>query len=500
MAATSGFLLVLAFPKANFVPLSLIALVPLLVVTLREPSGLRRFLWGTLGGCVFFAGTCYWVYTVMRQYGGLGVPAAAGVFFLLFFALALYWGLFAWLAGYFWPISWGPLLLPLLWVVLEFARAHLLTGFPWLLLGYALTDFFPIARVARWTGVYGISCLLVAINVAWVWLFLRRNRRAALHLAVLLSACGFLWLAAPQENYSTPHKAYLVQTRIPQEVAFEDWDLNTQSALLERLERLTVEAAGRQDAPALVIWPEMPAPFYFWDDAFTRPFMENLARRTNSYFLSGIVAFVPGSRLQQPLNSNVLLDPGGRFLAQYDKIHLVPFGEYVPLKQWLGFAGTITAEAGDFVPGSRFVVSELLGGRMSTLICYEAIFPELSRRFVQEGAGLLVNISNDGWFGNSGARQQHLLMARMRAIETARFLLRATNTGITAVIRPDGKIAAALAPDQPAVLEARWGFETRQTFYGRYGDWFPLGACLAVFVAGAVAAHRAHRKSARAKR
>jgi apolipoprotein N-acyltransferase len=173
-----------------------------------------------------------------------------------------------------------------------------------------------------------------------------------------------------------------------------------------------------------------------------------------------------------------LLDPSGRLLSQYDKIHLVPFGEYIPWKQWLGFAETLTAEAGDFVAGTRFVVAELPGGRLSSIICYEAIFPELSRRFVEEGAEVLVNISNDGWFGSSGARYQHLLMARMRAIENARFLLRATNTGITVVIRPDGQIASEIPPDQPGVLEARWGFESRQTFYTRYGDWFAYASCL----------------------
>ncbi|MBI4463900.1 MAG: apolipoprotein N-acyltransferase [Acidobacteria bacterium] len=500
LAVASGLLWVLAFPKAHGSALSAFALVPLLVVTLREPSGLRRFLWGTLSGCVFFAGACYWIYSVLHGYGGLGVPAAAGVFLLFFLVLALYWGVFAWLAGYFWAFSWGPLLLPLLWVALEWARAHLFSGFPWLLFGYALTDFFPLTHLARWTGVYGLSYLLAALNVAWVWLWVRRSRLATVHLAVLLVGCGLLWLTAPQENYSTPYKAYLVQTHIPQDVAFERWNLETQAALLGRLERLTLEAVGRQDPPALVIWPEMPAPFYFWEDSFTQSYAESIARRTNSYFLMGIVAFVPGSEGTKPLNSEVLLAPNGQFLSQYDKIHLVPFGEYVPLKRWLGFAGKLTAEAGDFVPGNRFVVNDLPGGRMSGLICYEAVFPDLVRRFVAEGAELLVNISNDGWFGSSAARQQHLLMARMRAIETARFLLRATNTGITAIVRPDGKIAAAIAPDQPGVLEGRWGFQTRQTFYTRQGDWFPAGACLALAAAGILAFRQKGAREPGAKR
>ncbi len=478
LAIGSGILQVLAFPKFSLFPLSAIALAPLVLLTAREPKASRRFLWGVLAGGIFFAGTCYWVYVVQREYGGLGILAAGGVFALLFLYLSLYWGVFSWLAGYCWRPPWGPLALPFLWVALEYARAHLLTGFPWLLTGYALTDSFSLARISRGTGVYGLSFLLVSVNVALVWVVIRRSRVALAYAASLLAAVLLLVGTAPSEDYAEDHKAFLVQTNIPQEIAWEPWDPATQSPLLERLERLTIEAVGRQETPALVVWPETPASFYFFDDQFTRPYAESLARKTNSYFLMGIVAFEPGSGRTKPLNSEVLLDPAGRFLSQYDKIHLVPFGEYVPLKRWLGFAGTLTAESGDFVAGNQLVVSDFLNGRGSGLICYEAIFPNLVRQFVDRGAELLVNISNDGWFRSSGARYQHLLMARMRAIENARYFLRATNTGITAVIRPDGRIAAELPPDRPGVLEGRWGFVKRRTLYSRYGDWFAQLACI----------------------
>lgn len=490
LAIASGLLQVLTFPKFNLFPLSVVALAPLVLLTEREPKAAGRFLWGTLAGCVFFAGTCYWVYVVLREYGGLGVLAAGGVFALLFLCLSLYWGLFSWLAGYCWRLPWGPLALPFLWVALEYARAHLLTGFPWLLTGYALTDSFRLARISRWTGVYGLSFLVVSVNAALVWVVFRRSRAALAFLASVLAATLLVALTAPSESYSEDHKAFLVQTNIPQEIAWEAWDPATQAPLLERLENLTVQAVGRQETPALVLWPETPASFYFFDDSFTGPYAEALARKTNSYFLMGIVAFEPGSERTKPLNSEVLLDPAGLLVSQYDKIHLVPFGEYVPLEQWLGFAGTLTAESGDFVPGNRLIVSRLLDGRGSGLICYEAIFPNLVRQFVAGGAELLVNISNDGWFHSSAARYQHLLMARMRAIENARYFLRATNTGVTAVIRPDGRIAAQLPPDRPAVLEARWGFVERQTFYSRYGDWFAQLACL-IAAAALLAAGRA---------
>ncbi|OFW08297.1 MAG: apolipoprotein N-acyltransferase [Acidobacteria bacterium RIFCSPLOWO2_12_FULL_59_11] len=498
LTASSGLLLVLAFPKFNLFPLSLVALAPLLVVAVREPSPFRRFLWGFLAGCVFFAGTCYWIYGVMHRYGGLGIAASAGVFILFVFVLALYWGFFSWLAGTLWRTSWGPIAVPFLWVALELARAHLFSGFPWLLLGYALTDYATLARMARWTGVYGLSYLLVSLNVAWAWLWLREKRKAAVsYLLIHLAFLAGLGLTASRESYPDDQKAFLVQTNIPQEVSWERWDLPTQSPLLARLEDLTLQAVGQQAQPALVIFPEMPAPFYFWDDTFTRPYAEGIAQKTNSYFLTGIIAFVPGSNHTQPLNSELLLDPTGRPVSQYDKMHLVPFGEYVPLKNWLWFADNLTAEVGDFVPGDRVVVSTLPSGRLSGLICYEAIFPNLVRQFARDGAEVLVNISNDGWYGSTSARDQHLLMARMRAIENARYLLRATNTGITAVIRPDGRIASQLPPDQPAVLEAKWAFQSRLTFYARYGDWFPILSSVLTLLALA-AAWRSQRQKASA--
>jgi len=535
LAVLSGLLLVFSFPKFDLYPLSAVALAPLIFVTGREVKPGRRFLWGGLAGFVFFAGTSTWIYTVMRDFGGLGVAAAGGVLGLLCFILSLYWGCFAWLAGYLWQSrrqsqrgpgrkGWGPVAIPFLWVALELARAHLFTGYPWLLLGYALTDYPGIARVASWTGVYGLSFLLISLNLAWAWLFLERPtehpatrtlpKASVSYAAVLLAATLLLHFTARDETYAEDQTAFLVQTNIPQEVAFTPWTPEAQRPLFDRLELLTLDAVRRQDPPALVVWPEMPASFYFYDDGFTRPFMEGIARQTNSFFLTGVVAFVPGSNRTQPLNSNVLLAPSGEVLAQYDKIHLVPFGEYIPWSQWLGFAESLTAESGDFVSGSRYVVTEILGGpppagappaaaanavsgpqallsqgvggqggRMSSIICYEAIFPELSRRFVQEGAEVLVNISNDGWFGNSAARFQHLLMARMRAIENARYLLRTTNTGITVVVRPDGQIASEIPPDRPGVLEGRWSFQNRRTVYTRYGDWFAYGASLAAVLA-----------------
>jgi apolipoprotein N-acyltransferase len=476
-AATSGLLLVLSFPKFNLLPLAAVALLPLLLTTAKEDYAGRRFLGGFLAGVVFFAGTCYWIYDVQRDYGNLNPAAAGGVFALFCGVLALYLAVFSWLAGYLWRLSWGPAAIPLLWVALEYLRTHLLTGFPWLLLGYALTDNFPLARLAQWTGVYGLSYLLVALTVGCIWLLIRPGALATAHLLAVVGLFCWLSVTSPDPQFAEDQRAYLVQTNIPQAAAFDRWDAETQAPLLRRLRELTTRSASGSGRPALVIWPEVPVPFYYGNDSFTKPYAEQIASQTQSHFLMGIVSFKESSASRSPTNSAVLLEPSGKLVSQYDKMHLVPFGEYVPLRRWLTLVEKVTAEVGDFAAGDRLVVNPLPGGKMSTLICYEAIFPDLARRFVAQGAEVVVNISNDGWYGSSAARYQHLLMARMRAIENHRFVLRATNTGITAVIRPDGQLAGQLPPDRAAVLQAAWGFESSQTFYTRHGDWFAWLAC-----------------------
>ncbi|HWP85030.1 MAG TPA: apolipoprotein N-acyltransferase, partial [Terriglobia bacterium] len=397
--------------------------------------------------------------------------------------LALYFAVFGWLAGYLWGLSWGPGVIALLWVGLEYARTHLLTGFPWLLLGYALTDYYPVARLAQWTGVYGLSYLLVALSAGSLWMILRPGWLATLHLVAVAGMFLGLSLAAGPAPVAEDQQAYLVQTNIPQTAAFEPWEEQTQRPLLQRLRDLTLNSLSEAPAPALLIWPEVPVPFYYGVDSFTRPYAEAIARQSRSYFLMGIVGFAGPGTGAPPTNSAVLLAPSGDLVSRYDKIHLVPFGEYVPLRRWLTIVEKVTAQVGDFVPGARRVVNALPGGTMSVLICYEAIFPDLARRFVRDGAQALVNISNDGWYGSSAARYQHLLMARMRAIENRRYVLRATNTGITAVIRPDGQIGRQLEPDRAAVLPARWGYEKSQTVYTRYGDWFAWLAGTAALLA-----------------
>jgi apolipoprotein N-acyltransferase len=241
------------------------------------------------------------------------------------------------------------------------------------------------------------------------------------------------------------------------------------------LEQRTISMARRSiSQPAgLILWPEVPAPFYYYTDPEFAEAARTVARTAGAYFLFGTVAYAkPGS----PLNSAVMLDPAGNHIDRYDKIKLVPFGEFVP--PFFGWINKITNEAGDFVPGSRRVVFPAGDHRLAAIICYEAAFPSLVREFTSAGAELIVNLSNDGYFGTSAAREQHLGLVRMRAIENRRWIIRATNDGISAVVDPGGRIVERLEQYRETSAVVHYGFVKETTFYARYGDWFAW-SCLA---------------------
>jgi apolipoprotein N-acyltransferase len=239
--------------------------------------------------------------------------------------------------------------------------------------------------------------------------------------------------------------------------------------------------ADPRHPPSLIVWPEVPAPFYYFDDEVLRGYVNGLARGARAHVLLGIVAHAPAGG---PLNSAVLVSPDGIAVSRYDKVNLVPFGEFVP---WpFGFANKISTEVGDFVAGKRVVVSPVGSHKLGTFICYESVFPGFVRQFAAGGAELLVNISNDGWFGKRSARAQHLSMVRMRAAENRRWLLRATNDGITATIDPAGRLRGTLPEFAEATSYTGFTYIAEKTVYTRFGDWFPL-LCAMVAVAGLVA-------------
>ncbi len=464
LALLSAVLLILTFPKFNLVFLAPIALTPLLLAMVREASGWRRFFIGWTSGVVYWFGVCYWIQFVLSFHGGMGDAAGWALFLVFCFAKAIHMGVFAWLAGILMRRWWAIPAIAALWVAIEVTHGPM--GFAWLALGNAGIDMGYPLRLAPFTGVYGISFLFVMMSAGLALAVLRRPRVELLWLVALPLLAFLPDLPAADRGAST---AILSQPNLSETVEYN-------AATLDQTERdqvaLSLRSAILEAAkpPSIIVWPEVPAPFYYYEDQQFRTYIDTLARASHAYVLLGIVAHTPEGT---PLNSAVLVSPGGFAVSRYDKVNLVPFGEFVP---WpFGFlAKKISTEVGDFAAGRRVVVSPMNEHHIGTFICYESVFPNFVRQFANGGAEVLFNISNDGWFGHSAARQQHLSIVRMRAAENRRWILRSTNDGITATIDAAGRLRGSLPLYTQATSYTGFHFESKKTFYTRFGDWFPL--------------------------
>jgi apolipoprotein N-acyltransferase len=494
LAIISGGLQVVIFPIPNWTFLCWIALAPLLVALLRIGPAkslvvLRRgFLLGWIAGIIFYAGSCYWVYHVMAYYGGLDTAVALGVLILFCLYVGLVYGLFGSLFALL-ASRWGArslLAVPFLWVTTELFRARVI-GFPWDLLGTVLVDNIPLSRIASVTGVYGLSFEVALINCALVAILFGRRQRRVLTLAAAILLIGMIeagsYFEPPQS--AGGGTARLVQPNISLD---QQWTPESYQQTLKDLAYISIPHAGEgmpgDPLPDLIIWPESPAPF-FTNDPLLRQTLSGIATDAHAYVLAGTIGLVRGVDTSEIYNSAELVAPSGDWLARYDKIHLVPFGEYVPFKDLFSFAKKLTREVGNFVPGAERLVLPVHSYKVGAFICYESIFPDEIREFANHGATLLVNISNDGWFGVTGAPAQHLRMARMRAIENNRWVLRSTNTGITASIDPFGRVVQQARRNVRVALDMPYGVVTGTTFYTRHGDWFAWScvfACAIIFV------------------
>ena len=480
LAAASGVLLVLAFPPLDASWLAPLSLAPLLVALDREPRPGKRFLLGYIAGVIFWAGACYWIHYPLAVHGSLAPAAAWAAVALLALIKGLHTGLFGLLAGALLSNRWAVLAIPALWVAIE--RTHGPLGFAWLALGNAGIEMELPARAAPYAGVYGVSFVFALMGTTLALVIRRRPPGRLAPAGVLVVLYLLPKLPAPQPGQET---AVLVQPAIPENA---DW---TDSWILRQHERLVLlsEHAARGSGPVnLIVWPEVPAPVYYDSDPRFRGLVNDLARRTGAWLL---INAVPHNAAGAPLNSALLISPEGRPAGRYDKMRLVPFGEYVPRP--FGFLRKVSDEAGDFAAGERLVVLAAGEHRIGAFVCYEAVFPELVRRFVAEGAQVLVNISNDGWYGRTAAREQHLKIARMRAVETRRWLLRATNDGITAAIDPAGRIRRQLPPFTQAAMGVAYSWVDERTLYVRWGDWFVLLCALGAagaLIAGQIPRYR----------
>jgi apolipoprotein N-acyltransferase len=488
----TGVLLIVCFPRPDWNLLVWVACFPLLVALVSERLLLHGFILAYVSGAIFLAGSCYWFVYVMERHGGLGPVLAVGVLVLFVLVFSAFFGAFG--LGITWAArssrGYALVLSPFLWVSMEVARTYLITGFPWNLLGYAV-QAVGLQRLAAFTAVYGLSFLAVTTSGLLAWLVLEpRQRRARIVPAgwfVLLIAAN--WVFTPRAMPPGSAQAFLMQPDAPLDAAaLEQWAPWRNAEPLERLVNMSIisreREGGQSAAPPLIIWSENPAPFYYERDPIFTAAMQKMARQTQATVVVGAVTFLPQDA-GRPRNSAIVLDPQGHELLQYDKIHLVPFGEYVPDWAFPGKIGKITMEVGDFVPGTNYSVAAAPQGAIGIFICYEAIFPQLVRRIAAQGAAVLVTISDDTWFGDSSAAYQHLEMARFRAIENGKYLLRATNDGITAAIDPYGRVLARLPMHHSLVLSEHFSYLTGQTFYTAHGDVFAW-AC--VIVAGLVVA------------
>jgi apolipoprotein N-acyltransferase len=475
LALLSAALLIFTFPKFSFVWLAPIALAPLLIALAREPRWPRRFLLGWTAGVVYWFGVCYWIQFVLSFHGGLGNVAGWAVFLLFCVAKAIHLGAFSAFAGPLMQRWWAVPAVAALWVAVEATHGSL--GFAWLALGNAGIDMGIPLRLAPFTGVYGISFVFAMMSAALAIAILRRPRRELLWLAPIL-LLPLLPEMPPAERGRAA--ALLLQPNISET---EQWTEESLSKEKQRLVMLSLQGAlAESQPPSIIVWPEVPAPFYYAEDPIFRGYLNNLARTARAYVLAGIVAHTPGGA---PLNSAVLISPEGALLSRYDKVNLVPFGEFVP---WpFGFANKISTEVGDFAAGAHVVVSQAGGHKLGTFICYESVFPNFVRKFANGGAEVLFNISNDGWFGKSAARWQHLSMVRMRAAENRRWILRSTNDGITATIDSAGRLRGTLQPYEEAASYTGYNYESTRTIYTRFGDWFAL-LCAVLAILGLVAA------------
>jgi apolipoprotein N-acyltransferase len=484
LALVSAALLILTFPGFGIAWFAPVALTPLLVAVAREARPRRRFLMGWAAGIVYWFGVCYWIQFVLSFHGGLGDAAGWAVFTLFAITKALHLAFFALLAGILMRRWWAVPAVAALWVAIEVTHGPL--GFAWLALGNAGIDMSVPMRLAPFTGVYGLSFVFAAAAAALALASLRRPR---VELAWLLALPLIALLPRLPEAERGHDAALLVQPNISET---EEWSPVTLDLMERRQVSLTLESALAQASPppSLAIWPEVPAPFYYYEDPKFRNYIDELARASRAYLLVGVVAHTADG---SPLNSAVLVSPEGKAVSRYDKVNLVPFGEFVPWPLG-GLAKHISTETGDFAAGRSVVVSPIGAHKLGTFICYESVFPNFVRKFVRDGAEVLVNISNDGWFGKSAARRQHLAIVRMRAAENRRWILRSTNDGITATIDSAGRLRGELPLYTEATSYTGFTYISEQTFYTRWGDWFPLLCATGVALSFALTVRRSRAR------
>ncbi|MEA2239690.1 MAG: apolipoprotein N-acyltransferase [Thermoanaerobaculia bacterium] len=485
LAAISGVLFACSFPNVGAGWLMFIALLPLFVALSRAETYKAAFLLGWLSQGIAWLLMVPWVIRVMSHYGGL--PYLTGV--LLFVAMCAYLGMY----GGFFAILFhriAPnarfrrwLFVPLAWAVVEYVRTYLFSGFPWSLIAASIVDYTPLVQFDRVAGPYALGVLILLPSTLIAWLVARKtaqDRHTPLFAIAAVAIVVFVWWTTGyvaqkvivRPNASPVARAALLQPNISQEMR---WDNDNLVLIFKRMMAMTDEATSH--GVQVVIWPESTVPLSYATTDFYQHAIEDVSRAHGVDVILGSVA--EDSAQPDKLWNAAFLVSGGRTIGHYDKIRLVPFGEYVPLRKMLFFAHKLVHAVGQFEFGTKD--TPLVGQfKYGPAICYEVVFPQIPRAQVVHGANVLVTITNDAWYDGTSAPRQHLNQARLRAIENDRYLLRAGTTGISALIDPTGQIVHELPMGKQGIIYADFQPRTTITPYVHYGDWFAWAAMAAV--------------------
>ncbi|HXJ11496.1 MAG TPA: apolipoprotein N-acyltransferase [Candidatus Limnocylindrales bacterium] len=487
LAAFSGAILSLSFYGEHPSFYSWFCLA-ILLFSLLGARARVAFFCGFLHGLIFVLTCVSWVAEVLSVHGGMSATAGWAVLLLIATVWGCSIGLFTWTMQRLSQQGIGLALFgaPFLWISTEVLRAYLPEiSFPWGLLGYPAAGNPALVQLTTITGIYGVSFLVAVFNSLLLWILASPSEKRPRRLAVVVSL--FAILLAVQTfgprfvpTAASSHVARVVQPNFPEnEHYIGDWYADHKADMAE-LEKLSLRRSPGAPQPDLLVWPEAPAPFSFQDPHFG-PYVSRLATEFQHPIVVGIIDWKPilesGKGIPRtglvPYNSAAMLNNIGQRTFLYDKIHLVPFGEYEPFPLIHQVVTSVSEEVGGFRKGKERNVGRLPNGNtFSIFICYEAIYAGEIRQFANNGAQLLVNISNDGWFGKSQAAEQHIRMARVRAVENRRWLIRDTNSGITASVDPYGNVKRVMQRDTRDAADLPYDFRTDKTIYTRFGDWF----------------------------
>lgn len=486
-----GFCLALAFPRTNW-DVAWIALVPVVVTALlRRPRAALG--WGWLYGLTFFLVLLRWLHFTVRVYSEIPWPLS----WAPPIALAAYCGFYV--GAFAWALSWvaqrrsptlALLAAPFFWVAAEWVRGHLMGGFPWGSLGYSQYQRLPVIQIAELGGVAAVSFVVLTVNAAAAGVVVLPWRRAVAGLLIAAALLGGT-LAFGTARLTTAERPGEVTVAVMQPSIEQPlkWDARHTAQTL--MIYFALARRVEPERPALFVWPETTSPTILRRDGGLVKALTQLSAQLGTPLLLGSLDAVDG-KVDRYSNTAFLLGDQG-IMGRYDKIHLVPFGEYVPLSQLIGFVRSWAAFIADLEAGTRTTVFPGPPAPFGVVICYEGIFPDLFRQFVKGGARLMVNMTNDGWFGRTSGPLQHFAMYPLRAVEHRTAIVRAANTGVSAFIAPTGRVMRSMSLFERGTMSEQVPLRAGETFFTRFGDWL---SWLGLLVSGAALAATVRRRRA----